>query len=249
MPESLDRRPEAFDMALLPAGEDRRQRPAVERALHADDPGLVRVAARMMIFADHLDAELDRLGARIAEEHRVGEGVAHELLAHLLLAGDGEDVRAMPQLVRLIGQRLDQRRMAVAEAGHGDAAGEVQESSAVGAVKVGAFTALESDIRPPVCRHEGRDHDPVSFVWAGRRFPRAPGGLRRPQKANDDASPVAEKRRSLTLAGDSTPPDIERIGAKGESAGWRGQGRGETDFRCAAGRGACADYRSTVSGL
>ena len=182
MDEAFDRRPEALDMALLPAGEDRRQRPAVERAPHADDLRFVRVALGVMIFADHLDAEFDRLGARIAEEHRVGEGVAHELLAHLLLAGDGEDVRAMPQLLRLPGQRLDQRRMAVAQAGHGDAAGEVQESSAVGAVKVGAFTALESDIRPPVGRHEGRDHDPVSFVWAGGRFFRPPGGSCLPQK-------------------------------------------------------------------
>ena len=197
MGKAFDRRSEALDMALLPAGEDRRQRPAVECALHADDLRLVRVAAGMMVLADHLDAELDSFRPRIAEEHGVGEGVAHELLAHFLLARDGEDVRAMPQFLRLPGQRLDQRRMAVAQAGHGDAAGEVQESSAVGAVKVGAFTALESDIRPPIGRHEGRDHDPVSFVWAGGGFSRPPGGSCLLQKQKTTPLPLRKSAARL----------------------------------------------------
>ena len=57
----------------LPAGRERRQRAAMERAFEGDDAETLRMAVRL-ILAAILMAHFIRLGARIAEEHGVGEG-------------------------------------------------------------------------------------------------------------------------------------------------------------------------------
>ena len=49
------------------------QRAAVEGALEGDDAVALRLAARRLILARHLDRAFHRLGAGIAEEHDVGE--------------------------------------------------------------------------------------------------------------------------------------------------------------------------------
>src|SRR6185437_2821144 len=66
--EALDHRTEAFEIFLLAAGGERRQRPAVEGAFEGDDAMALRRTVRRMIFARHLDAAFHRLGAGIAEE-------------------------------------------------------------------------------------------------------------------------------------------------------------------------------------
>ncbi len=53
------------------------------------------------------------------------------------------EVRDVPDLARLLGQRRHQMRVVVAEAGDGDAAGEVEEAPAIGRVQVGAVAPLE----------------------------------------------------------------------------------------------------------
>ena len=72
--EALDLRAEALEVLLLAAGGDGRQRAAVEGALEGDDAEALGLAVRRMVLARHLDRALDRLGARIGEEHVVGEG-------------------------------------------------------------------------------------------------------------------------------------------------------------------------------
>src|SRR3546814_16887306 len=61
---------------------------AVEGAVDGDDSIAFGLADMVVVLAHHLDAALDRLGARIAEEHRIGETVGDQPLARLLLAGD-----------------------------------------------------------------------------------------------------------------------------------------------------------------
>jgi len=71
--ESRHRRAEAFEIFLVAGGGDRRQRAAVKGALEGDDAITLRLAGGILIFARHLDAALDRLGAGILEEHQIGE--------------------------------------------------------------------------------------------------------------------------------------------------------------------------------
>ena len=65
---------EAFQIGRIAGGVDRGQRPAVERALKADDVDPLNVAAGPVIFARGLDGALDRLSAGVGEEHLVQPG-------------------------------------------------------------------------------------------------------------------------------------------------------------------------------
>ncbi len=58
----------------LAAGGDGRQRAAVEGAFEGDGAETFGLAVDVLIAARGLDRALDRLGARIGEEHLVGEG-------------------------------------------------------------------------------------------------------------------------------------------------------------------------------
>jgi hypothetical protein len=80
----------AIEVFLVAGGGERRQRPAVERAGAGDDPMFFGMAGLILVLADHLDRQLHRLGAGIAEEDAVGEAVRDEPLGEALLAGDAE---------------------------------------------------------------------------------------------------------------------------------------------------------------
>ena len=69
-----------------------------------------------LVLARHLDGGLVGLGARIGEEHDVREGVLDESPGQLLALRDLVEVRGVPELAGLLGQRLDEMRMGVAEA-------------------------------------------------------------------------------------------------------------------------------------
>ena len=64
----------------------------------------------------------------------------------------------MPQLLGLLGDRVDQMRVAVAERGDGDAAGEIEKLAAVGGVKIAAFAPLGGDVPPAIGRHNRCNH-------------------------------------------------------------------------------------------
>src|SRR5438105_11786051 len=98
------------------------------------------------LFRSDLDRQLDRLRARIVEEHGIGKAVGDEPFGELLLAGDLEQIRAVPQLLRLRGHRLDQMRMAVAKRGDGDAAGEVEEFAAVASIEIATLAPFAGDV-------------------------------------------------------------------------------------------------------
>src|SRR5260370_38914948 len=93
----------------------------MERAVAGDDAVFLRAAALVMVFAHHLDRALERLGARIAEEDGIGEGVGDEAGGEAVLARDGEEVRGVPELLELLGQGPRQMRVPSAADGGGEA--------------------------------------------------------------------------------------------------------------------------------
>ena len=78
---------EAFEIFLIPARGDARQRAAMKGAFEADDVEAFGMAVHILVAARHLEGEFARLGAGIGEEHRVGEGVRHQLGARLSCPG------------------------------------------------------------------------------------------------------------------------------------------------------------------
>ncbi len=116
---------EAAGVLLLPAGGDGEQRAPVEGVLRRDDPQLVRAEPVVRVAARELQRRLVRLGTGIAEEHALGERGVGQPLGEPQRRFVGEPVRHVPQPARLLVDRLDHRRMAVAQRGDRDAAAEV----------------------------------------------------------------------------------------------------------------------------
>src|SRR5205823_13759935 len=138
--------------------QQRDQAPAEKRALPAHHPVALQMPGLHLVYADHLDRPLARFGARIVEEHGIGEAVGSEPLGEPLLPRDLEQVRAVRELLRLRGNRLDQARVAMAERGDGDAAGKVEKFAAVGRIEIEAFAPLDGDVPPAIGRHYSWNH-------------------------------------------------------------------------------------------
>ncbi len=152
-------------------------RPAVEGVAEGDDAELLRVAEGELAAPRRLDRALERLGARIGEEHRVGEGQVDEPLGDRRLAGHLVQVRHVHQRRRLVLDRLRQVRMAVAERIDRDAGGEVEPAVAVGVEQIRALAAHRRDFAAAVDGHHGVD-----------RHARRPNAKRRPQRPPIGAS-------------------------------------------------------------
>ena len=127
---------------------------------------LVGIAVDVMVAARGLDRALDRLGAGIGEEHRVGEGQVDQPLGQRLALRRAVEVGDVHQRRRLLLDRLGQVRVAVAEQVDRDARGEVEIFLAVLAIEVGAFAAHRPDVATRINGHERRDGH-------GRDFPSA----------------------------------------------------------------------------
>src|SRR6185312_2164519 len=131
-------------------------------AVAGDHPVFLGMTGLGVVFARHLDGALDGLGAGIAEERRVGEARLDEALRQLLLAGDLKQIGAVPELLCLVGQRLDQVRMGMAERGDGDAAREIEVFLAIGSEEVGTLAPLERQIVPSIGRQNSWNHGSLS---------------------------------------------------------------------------------------
>jgi hypothetical protein len=82
--EARQQRLEAVAHLGLVGCRDRPDRTAVKGVLEGDQLVALRVAADVVIAARGLDRALDRLDARIGEEHRVGEAVVDDALRQRL---------------------------------------------------------------------------------------------------------------------------------------------------------------------
>ena len=152
MVETFHHRAEAFQVVGIAGGGERGQGAAVERALKADDPEALRLAGVRHGAAHHLDHALVRLGARVAEEHAVGERRVDQPLSQLLGLRDAVQVGRVHHLGGLFGDRLHEMRMPMSQAGRGDARPEIQESSPVHRPQPGALAPLESEVGTCVVR-------------------------------------------------------------------------------------------------
>ena len=124
---------------------------------------------------------------------------------------DAIQVGDVHHLGRLLGDRLGQMRMAVAERGGGDAGAEIEESSPVHRPQPGALAPLESEVGTGVVRHQGGDHGVITLGRCipngspvrdhSRAGPGKPGRLARvPGRVKRRA------RRSKAGASPQTPP-------------------------------------------
>ena len=117
----------------------------MKRIVEGDERMLVCIARARMIGSRGLDRTFDRLGARIGEEHRVGERCGDQALGQFFLAGNTPQIGDVPELARLFLYRLHQIGMGVAETGHRETAGEIEIASAVSRPQIGALAPFEGD--------------------------------------------------------------------------------------------------------
>ena len=150
--EARHRRAEAVEIFLVAGRGQRRQRAAVEGALEGDDAEPLGLAAGGLIFARHLDRALDRLGAGILKKHRVGKGRRAQPVGQPFAFRNAIEIRDVPDLLRLLGQRLDQIGMRMAERVDGDAGGEIEVALARGRDQPGALAPLESEVDARISR-------------------------------------------------------------------------------------------------
>ncbi len=112
-------------------------------ALEGEDAEPLGAAIHVMIAPRRLDGAFERFRAGIGEENLVGETVGDQSLAQSALPGNLVEVRDMPKLAGLLGQRGDQMRMAVAKRVDRDAGGEIEISLALARQKPNAFAPVE----------------------------------------------------------------------------------------------------------
>ncbi len=71
--EAIDRGTETVEIFLVAGRGQRREGAAVESAFKRNNPVFLRVSADRVVLAHDLEGGLDRFGAGVAEEHKVGE--------------------------------------------------------------------------------------------------------------------------------------------------------------------------------
>ena len=127
MGDALNLRPETVGVLRLTADADGEQGTTMETVGSRDDLVLVRAKTVMSDAPRQLERSLVGLGAGVAEEHALGKGRLDQFLAQAQGRLVGEHVGDVPEDVGLLGQRGDQRRVAVAEHVNGDTAGEIDQ--------------------------------------------------------------------------------------------------------------------------
>ena len=150
--EAVDRRSEAFQIFLVTGCGDRSQSAPMEGAFKCDDAIPLRLAGGRLIFAHHLDRALDRLGAGILEEHGVGEADCAQPVGEPFALRDAVKIGDVPDLVSLLGERVGQVRMRMAQRIDGNAGGEIQIPIAFGREQPCALASLKCEVDARICR-------------------------------------------------------------------------------------------------
>ena len=124
----------ALRQLRLAAGGDRRHGASMEGIGKADDAPASGRGGRLEIAAHELQRKVDRLAARVREKRLVGEARGANAIGETLLAGNADQVRCVPERVRLFAQRVDQRRMAMPQRVDRDTGEKVEIAVALGVV-------------------------------------------------------------------------------------------------------------------
>jgi hypothetical protein len=143
MHEARQFRAEAFQVFRIAAGIDRAERTAMEGAGEGDEFDALLIALGPVILARRLEGALDRLGAGICEEDPVSEGAGTDLVGQLLASRHAEHVRQVPELLALLGERLNQFRVRMAKRIDGNAGDEVEILGALFGIEAHALASYE----------------------------------------------------------------------------------------------------------
>ncbi|MNZ65221.1 hypothetical protein D3C78_834080 [compost metagenome] len=127
MGDAGDFRTEAIGVLRLATDVHGEQGTAVEAVERGDDLVLLAAITVERDTTGQLEGGLVGFGAGVAEEGAVGKGGVDQFMRQAQGRLIGEHVGHVPQLVRLLGQGTDQRRMRVAQYVNGNPAGEVDQ--------------------------------------------------------------------------------------------------------------------------
>ncbi|MNQ03359.1 hypothetical protein D3C85_160590 [compost metagenome] len=168
---AVEQRPEGAALAPDAAHRDAAEAHAVVRALAPDEPVAARVAARPVVGHRDLQRGVDRLGARVGEEHVVHAGRRHLREALRQREGGGVADLEVGGVVEHVDLRLHRRadpRVAVPGV-HAPQAGDgVEHAAAVGQVVVQALAA-DDEARRLLELAVGREGHPERVERTGWR--------------------------------------------------------------------------------
>ena len=125
-------------------------------ALERQDAIALRMAADPLAPARHLDRRLVGLGPGIGEEHEVCEGRVGQTAGETFAFGILVQVRDVPELRALTGQRLHHVGMGVSDGSHRDSGPEVEIAFARRRDEPAPLSALEGDVCARIGRNDRR---------------------------------------------------------------------------------------------
>ncbi len=128
----------------------------MEGALEGDEAVALGIAARRVIFPRHLDRAFQRFRTGIGEEHDIREGEFRQALREPLAFRNPVDIRDMPELAGLLGERVHEMRMRMARDIHRDARRKIQEASTIGRSQPRPVPSLEGEFRARIGRQQCR---------------------------------------------------------------------------------------------
>ena len=153
MCEAAGLRTEAGGVLRLAACGDRKQRPAVEGIERRDHAHFRSAEVIVCVAPRKLEGRFVGFRTRVAEEHALGKGCVDQFLRQPQRRFIGHPVGDVPDRARLLVERAYQRRMAMAECGDRDSAGEVDVHAAVLVPHARTFAAHRDELRWREARH------------------------------------------------------------------------------------------------
>ena len=129
----------------LTAHRHGKQGAAVEAVDASDDFALALAEMVARVFARQLQRRFVGFGARVAEKRLVGKRGTHQLLRQRLCGFGGVDIGNMPQLVRLLFERFNQRRVAMPQCVYCNAARQVDVFAPFGVPHAATLRMIGND--------------------------------------------------------------------------------------------------------
>ena len=126
----------------------------MEGVVQCDDGGAALAVLVKAVLSRQLDEALVGLAAAVGKEHVRHAGALGQHCGQPDIGFGVEEVGDVGQLGGLFVHRLEPVGVAVADAGHADAAGEVDVGAALGAVKRGPLAVVDDHVKPAVGLHD-----------------------------------------------------------------------------------------------
>src|SRR6185437_8906172 len=141
-----------------PGSGNRCQCSPMERALERNDAETLGLAGGELVMARHLDRAFDRLGAGVLKKHRVGKAHRAQPIGQPLGFRNAIQIGDVPNLPRLLLERIYEPRMGMPKSINSDAGGEIEVPLTLGRVQPNALAPLESEVGARISRQKMRAH-------------------------------------------------------------------------------------------